>query len=279
MRNRSRPQKAFTLIELLVVIAIIAILAAMLLPALTRAKAKAQAISCLSNNKQLQLAALMYTDDNQGTLVDNDTGAVGTDAGPNSWIQGNVQDYDASYLDKVKSGVLYQYNKSTDIYRCPSSRAFVKGFVAGVGLAQVTHSRSYSISVQLNCNQGKNNTYTSMVKKAAGVTRPSSVFVFAEENHISIDNGTMGINSLAGPAAFWNPPAARHSSGANLSFLDGHSEYWKWKGSALIAANRQYNADDSRTQRTSVTVNPMNPIGTTANDPDFVRLAQALPAP
>jgi prepilin-type N-terminal cleavage/methylation domain-containing protein/prepilin-type processing-associated H-X9-DG protein len=280
MNNERQPQNAFTLIELLVVIAIIAILAAMLLPALTRAKAKAQATSCLNNTKQLQLAALMYYDDNQDRLLDNETsGPSGTDAGPNAWIQGNVQNYDATYQQHIESGVLYPYNKSKDIYRCASSRAFVKGFAAGVGQVQVPHHRSYGISVQLNCSQGRNNTHTRIARKVSDMRRPSSVFVFGEENQISIDNGAMGTESLAGPARFWNPPTARHSGGANFAFLDGHSEYWKWKGSALVGANRQYNADDSRTQRTSVTANPLNPVNTTANDPDFIRLAEALPEP
>src|SRR5215207_7253680 len=220
-------QPGFTLIELLVVIAIIAILAAMLLPALSKAKAKACATSCLNNTKQLALAFHMYADDNTDTLVNNDTGATGgtasTAAGPNAWIQGNVQEWTVGYLDNLRTGVLFPYNRSVDIYRCPCSRAFVKGGL-GANYGPIMHNRSYGISVQLNCNSGKNNNTTRVVKKASQALRPASVYVFGEENQISIDNGAMGTESREGPAQFWNPPTARHSDGAHFAFLDGHAE-------------------------------------------------------
>jgi len=265
----------FTLIELLVVIAIIAILAAMLLPALSRAKAKAHAISCISNMKQLQLAAQMYADDNNDQLLNNETDTVGTSAGPNAWIQGNVQEWTPDYLEKIQNGVLFPYNKSVDIYRCPGSRAFVRG----LGGATARHSRSYSISVQLNCtSQGRNNASTKVARKSSDVRRPARVFDFGEENQISVDNGAMGTESLSGTTQFWNPPAARHSNGASFSFLDGHAELWHWRGSVLIAQNRKFSVDDTASQRTSPTQNP-TPVSTSSSDPDFVRLAEALPEP
>ncbi len=284
-QSRSRPRlrlplpRAFTLIELLVVIAIIAILAAMLLPALSRAKARAQATSCQNDMKQLQIASQMYSDDYQDQFLNNDTGATGgyssTSAGPNAWIQGNVQEWTVSYVDNLRTGVLFPYNKSVDIYRCPASQAFVHG----LGGVLVPHCRSYAICVQINCNSGKSNAFTRVVTKAAQVRRPSSVFVFGEENQISIDNGAMGTESLAGPNQFWNPPTARHNSGAGFSFLDGHTELWHWRGTALPALNAKYNANDSISQRGSASSNPLNPSATTATDPDYVRLANALPDP
>ena len=270
---------AFTLIELLVVIAIIAILAAMLLPALSKAKAKAQGIQCMSNNRQLALASQMYVGDNMDTFPNNDTGAVGTDAGPNAWIQGNVQNFSSTppYQSYVSTGVIWDYNKSYSIYQCPSSRAFVRG----LGGATPLHNRSYAISVQLNCNVAKTDSGTRPAKKTTDVKNPTAAFVFAEENQISIDNGAIGIFST-GAAQFpniWNLPAARHGDAASFSFVDGHAEIWKWRG-IVVTANKKYNADDSATQRPSPTINPVNSTfgGASANDPDLIKLANALPS-
>jgi prepilin-type N-terminal cleavage/methylation domain-containing protein len=119
IRSHSRPalagREGFTLIELLVVIAIIAILAAMLLPALGRAKAKAQTTRCINNMKQLQLCWHMYCDDNNDSLPPNGTQAMGT-----SWIEGSAHsDTTPIFLEE---GLLYPYNKSYAIYACPANQ-------------------------------------------------------------------------------------------------------------------------------------------------------------
>jgi prepilin-type N-terminal cleavage/methylation domain-containing protein/prepilin-type processing-associated H-X9-DG protein len=265
----SRLSGAFTLIELLVVIAIIAILAAMLLPALGRAKSRAQTIACMSNAKQLQLAYELYSTDNLNRLMDNSVAGVSS-PGAQAWIQGNVQEYQSDYTEHPSKGVLWPYNKSLGIYRCPSSRAFLQGVGRGV---TVPHNRSFSVSVWL----GSNLTPPDLIaQKSSAIRHPAKTSVFLEENQISIDNGAIGFNRT-NVAGVWNLPSNRHNNAANLSFMDGHTETFRWRGPRLKQLNAQYSADDSRSQRPSSGTNPLHSLPWDANDPDFIRLAETAP--
>jgi prepilin-type N-terminal cleavage/methylation domain-containing protein/prepilin-type processing-associated H-X9-DG protein len=278
--------RGFTLIELLVVIAIIAILAAMLLPALSKAKARAQETQCMGNVRQLQIASMVYVTDFNDRLPNNDVGSPTSEAGPDAWIKGNVQRFTTppqSYSTYwASTGALWPYNKSYGIYVCPTDHSRVN--------ASAEHNRSYAISVWLSCNninQVHNDAYAMEALKSSQVKNPSQAIDFMEENQISIDNGVIGIFSRT-TAGIWNLPSNRHNNAGTLTFVDGHAEAWRWKG-IVNTLNQRWNATgltigSGSNQRPSATVNPVNPSGSTsgtacsATDPDYLRLADGVPA-
>ncbi|MEQ2009785.1 MAG: prepilin-type N-terminal cleavage/methylation domain-containing protein [Limisphaerales bacterium] len=267
---RASSRAGFTLIELLVVIAIIAILAGMLLPALGKAKAKAQGTQCLNGLKQLQLGIILYADDNNDRFVSNTNGAAATSAAQTAWIQGNVQLGNVNYTNEIRNGVLFPYHRSEKIYVCPGTRA--KTIAGTLG---VPHHRSYAMSVGINCD-----VVQAGPRRIAEVLKPSDCIVFLEENPVSIDNGAAGIRPLTalqgGAWTTWNPPSGRHNNGAAISFVDGHVENYVWKG-AFIRVNQQYNDMTHPTQRTSATANPLNgTFNVGVNDVDSLRMANGL---
>jgi prepilin-type N-terminal cleavage/methylation domain-containing protein/prepilin-type processing-associated H-X9-DG protein len=234
-------KQGFTLIELLVVIAIIAILAAMLLPALARAKAKAQTTACLNNQKQLQLCWQMYADDNGDRIIPNLQNPPTTASG---WILGNMHNVnDATNIILIRTGLLFYYNNAIGIYHCPAD---VKPY-NGINVRLRTYSMNcYMAGLDIGSEkQGLTGYHVNKKTTEIKHPNPSNAFVFTEEAEFSIDDGHFGFSPDGspnqGPVNIWyNVPASYHN-GANFSFADGHVSFRKWmdgttKTIAAIAA-------------------------------------------
>ena len=239
--SRGSLQNGFTLIELLVVIAIIAILAAMLLPALSKAKSRAQAVYCVNDLRSVMLAWKMYPDDNSGWLPPNEDNATG------GWIKGwlnysgSTDNTNIQYLLDPQYAKLGPYTKSPKIYRCPADQSRSLGRKGDERVRSISMSQAIGPD-NANKDAGRGQwlphpPYRVYIKEAQMTApAPANLWVMIDEHPDSINDGGFGVAMPANAMTTkWvDVPANYHNNACGFSFADGHSEIHKWlKPSAI----------------------------------------------
>jgi len=250
-RNVRAP--AFTLIELLSVVAIIGVLTALLLPALSAAKAKGQQTACLNNLKQLALSAQMYPADNGGKLAANiPVLAFGSAPGTNAWVLGNMKSfYDATNGALIRQGLFFPYASQLPIYRCPADPSQI---------GSVSRARSYSMngwmgSRYMETSFSQNNLRTFVKDNELITAGAANLWMIADEHEASIDDAWFLV-TMDDSRPFASFPGTRHTRGYSLNFADGHAEKYRLRDSNSQSPAKQVtyqNADWIRLKQVTTT--------------------------
>jgi prepilin-type N-terminal cleavage/methylation domain-containing protein len=248
---RRSQNQGFTLIELLVVVAIIAILAAMLLPALTKAKIKGQRIACLSNLRQIAIACKLYADDNRGLIAS----AYPTFGGfQSSWCGGNAETgggagsyvYQGPDPAGIQSGTLWPYAKSLGIYHCPADHRLAtdpsvspqfqgKPILRSISMNAYMGGTSFGAAVTWVATNptGPQDPNWPVYTKETEIKLPSATWLLVDEDQDSI-NDAMMLLDVGGTARFLDLPSRAHGNAYGINFNDGHAEIYKFLDAASI---------------------------------------------
>jgi prepilin-type N-terminal cleavage/methylation domain-containing protein len=286
MRRWAAPQ-GFTLVELLVVIAVIAILAALLLPALSRARARADAVTCLNNTRQLAIAVVLYVDDHDGALPYNMILAGSNYRSSLNWANNVLTrdlNSDNTNLDTLTQASLGAYvSRNTALFHCPADQSMSDVQLAAGWDHRI---RSYSMNGMLG-NPGlpaltggnAGNSGLQQFLKLAQIPRPFEIFAFVEEQPDSINDGSflnseasttkplVGIlgNGPAGQVEWQDLPASYHNRNAAFSFSDGRAEFHRWANPETVLPPRPNT--------------PYGPVAVTSNGNDFQWVLNRMSVP